>query len=556
MILRPRGAPGGLALGLRFTLLLIAGTVMVSVLVGVALAAMTERRLQSEIRSNAQILVSSLDWALAPLLAEDDLASVQRLCENIGSAPSLRAVRVCRADGSIAASSVLEEIGTTWGSPLLAQVFAGRRLVATVDDFPHETFVIAVPVRGRVFNASQASDISAAIVLEPDIGEENRASAPFTTGLVLLGVALTVCLVGLYTFFLSRWILGPLGSLTRTIHSVRASGARAETDLPAELGDLARLFNTLFDEIDEKNRAVQAYAADLESRVADRTLSLQLARQDEQAAYDELKKTQTRLLESAKMASIGQLAAGVAHEINNPMAFIKSNLTTMKRYAARLRAFAEGTLAGGNPQDLSRVNDLSATLEDLDPLLEDSLEGSARVESIVRSLKGFAHADTGEVTFVNLNGLLEDTLRVIASRLKYKAQVTTELGDIPRVRCNAQRLNQVFLNLLVNAAEAIEKNGAILVRTWRGPSEVHVAIKDNGTGIPPEILSRIYEPFFTTKPVGQGTGLGLAISYDIVAKHGGAIDVQSAPGAGTTFTVTLPIDGNGAQPAGSGADHG
>ena len=180
--------------------------------------------------------------------------------------------------------------------------------------------------------------------------------------------------------------------------------------------------------------------------------------------------------------------------------------------------------------------------DDISSLVAESLEGSARVQSIVSSLKDFAHLGTGEVTRADVSRLLDATLQVIWNQVKYKAEVRKDYGELPPIRCYAQRLNQVFLNILLNAVQAIEVHGVITIATRREGDTVSIRIADTGMGIPPEILGRIFEPFFTTKEAGKGTGLGLSVSYDIVKSHGGEIRVESTPGTGTAFTIILPIE--------------
>ncbi|MBJ6802015.1 PAS domain S-box protein [Geomonas propionica] len=271
------------------------------------------------------------------------------------------------------------------------------------------------------------------------------------------------------------------------------------------------------------------------------------------AAYQELKATHSQLLQQEKMASIGQLAAGVAHEINNPMGFISSNLGTMVKYLERLEGFLEiqsNSIAGVAPEPVRQGIEqarkkfkVDYILGDAKCLLAESQDGAERVRTIVQNLKSFSRIDDAQATCVDLNECLESTVTIAWNELKYKTTLVRDYGELPQVKCLPQQLNQVFLNLLVNAAHAIEKQGEITIRTRRAGDEVLIAFSDTGSGIPDEIKSRIFEPFFTTKEVGQGTGLGLSISYDIIKKHNGSIEVESSVGIGTTFTIRLPIEG-------------
>lgn len=269
-----------------------------------------------------------------------------------------------------------------------------------------------------------------------------------------------------------------------------------------------------------------------------------------ETAYSELKATQSQMVHGEKMASIGQLAAGVAHEINNPMGFITSNLRTLSKYVSRLTGFiqAQDEALGETQRNrtgvLRRQLKIDYITEDSGQLITESLEGADRVRKIVQNLKSFSRVDNSEFQDADINECIESTLNIVWNELKYKATVEKEYGDIPRTKCYPQELNQVFMNLLVNAAHAIEKQGTIRIRTWNGNGLVNVSISDTGCGIPEEIINRVFEPFFTTKEVGKGTGLGLSISYDIVKKHNGTISAESNPGRGTTFTVQIPVVGD------------
>lgn len=267
---------------------------------------------------------------------------------------------------------------------------------------------------------------------------------------------------------------------------------------------------------------------------------------------DQLKSTQSQLLQHEKMASIGQLAAGVAHEINNPMGFITGNLGALGKYTERLKSFiaaVDEALASPETPTVLRERlaasrkslKIDFVLSDIPNLLAESTEGAERVRNIVRDLKSFSRIDAAEQSAVDLNACLESTINIIWSGHNYQAQLTREFGEIPKVTCRPQQLNQVFMNLLQNAAQAVGDDGEIRVRSWNDDGNVFVEIADNGCGIAPEHLNRIFEPFFTTRPVGKGTGLGLSISYDIINKHGGEIQAASELGKGTTMTVRIPL---------------
>ncbi len=268
-------------------------------------------------------------------------------------------------------------------------------------------------------------------------------------------------------------------------------------------------------------------------------------------AYDELKATHHRLVQQEKMASIGQLAAGVAHEINNPMGFISSNLETLGKYAERLRQFIavqDEVLKGvSDPDAAEKLAEsrkrlkIDYLLNDIPALVAESNDGAVRVRTIVQNLKGFSRTDLAEMEPASINDCLDRAISIAWNELKYKVTLEKDFGELPTVNCYPQQLGQVFLNLLVNAAHAIEQHGEIKVATRVEDGQVAISVSDSGCGIPEQNMDRIFEPFFTTKEIGTGTGLGLAISYEIIQSHGGTIDVESKVGRGTTFTVHLPI---------------
>jgi PAS domain S-box-containing protein len=265
-------------------------------------------------------------------------------------------------------------------------------------------------------------------------------------------------------------------------------------------------------------------------------------------ALQELKAAQSQMLQNEKMATVGQLAAGVAHEINNPTGFVTSNLFSLEKYAQRLTDFLallQEAVAPEKEQEIAtarRTMKIDHISQDIHDLIRESLDGTDRIKKIVMSLKNFSRTDQEEYGPAQINDCLETTLHVVWNELKYKATVEKEYGDLPLTRCYAQQLNQVFMNLLVNAAQAIQEQGVITIRTWATTTTIFITISDSGTGMDHETMAHIFEPFFTTKNKDKGTGLGLSIAHDIITKkHLGKLQVASEPGHGTTFTIELPI---------------
>ena len=291
----------------------------------------------------------------------------------------------------------------------------------------------------------------------------------------------------------------------------------------------------------------------LEEAVRERTGEISRTNEALQAQIVERKQLECQLVQSEKLASIGQLAAGVAHEINNPIGYIFSNFGTLEGYIDQLFAMlaayegAEASVsAPGVAAALCALREqieLEFLKEDIPVLMRESKQGIARVRQIVQDLKDFSHVDSAlDFQWANLHQGIDSTLNVVASEIKYKADVVKEYGDIPDVECLPSQINQVVMNLVVNAAHAMgEQRGCITIRTGTEAEQVWLEVADTGSGIPPDTLKRIFEPFFTTKPIGKGTGLGLSLSYGIVQKHQGRIEVSSVVGQGTTFRMTLPM---------------
>jgi signal transduction histidine kinase len=283
--------------------------------------------------------------------------------------------------------------------------------------------------------------------------------------------------------------------------------------------------------LQESEARYKALAAELEQRVQEQVKTIENA--------------QRQLYQAEKLASIGQLAAGTAHEINNPMSFIRSNLSTGREYVNKLKQLVP-LIQTGNIASVAaawREMDLDFVLEDFSGLLAESVAGADRVARIVADLKGFSNVDGAEEGIADLNDNIRTAANVIAPRLQGRIELALDLAPLPRLLCLPGHLNQVLLNLLMNAVQAISTQGKILVRSDVADDAIRIRISDDGCGIPADVVSRIFDPFFTTREVGSGTGLGLTVCRDIVRAHGGRIEVESEEGKGSTFTVYLPLAG-------------
>ncbi|WP_407649377.1 ATP-binding protein [Herbaspirillum lusitanum] len=369
-----------------------------------------------------------------------------------------------------------------------------------------------------------------------ELAETSARNQRWITGLLVVSLMLA-WLVG--HGFLGRQVLARLQKVSHSLRHGDPGDALCKVPVHGA------------DEIGEMARAVEQFQADrVQLAVANQTLKSEKARQDE--LIRKLADAQSQLLQSEKMASIGQLAAGVAHEINNPVGFVNSNLGTLQRYVDEIMVLlsAYEQSEAEMPEEIrhalaghkARI-DLDFLREDIASVFSESQDGLQRVIRIVQDLKTFSHVDEAEKQWANLEQGLDSTLNVVSHDLKYTAEIVKEYGGIPDIECLPFQLNQVFLNLFVNAGQAIEGRGRIVLRTGHDEDQVWVEVEDSGKGIPEADLERIFEPFFTTKPVGTGTGLGLSLSYGIVAKHGGKITVRSEVGKGSVFRVSLPKRG-------------
>lgn len=355
----------------------------------------------------------------------------------------------------------------------------------------------------------------------------------------LLGL-LAFVIAGVTIWLARRWFIAPIEWLQQSMTQL-AKGQYTDISGPLRQQGVK--------ELDDLAYGLMRMA----KRIAEREDALRTSKEALASALERLLSTQERLLQQEKMASLGTLAAGVAHEINNPIGFIQGNVATLREYMAVLAPLVRDyqALVAARAQsepELVRAwearicsEDVDFLLEDLDSLLGDTAEGGQRVARIVDGLRSFAHGGESEDEPTDVNACVISALNLANNAIKYKAEVIRDLGDVPRILGNADQLTQILVNLLVNAAQAIIEHGQITITTSASKTEVCVRVGDTGAGIAPELLGKLFLPFFTTKPVGAGTGLGLSISQGIAERHGGRLEVSSVVGQGSTFTLTLPI---------------
>ena len=301
-----------------------------------------------------------------------------------------------------------------------------------------------------------------------------------------------------------------------------------------------------------------------ESLLEERAVELFLANRELERTIKTLKSSNLQLLQSEKMASVGQLAAGVAHEVNNPVGFISSNLGTLRDYIEDVRQVIDAQrfsiktatecrdvehYAAINAKAIVNLNallkkiDLDFLMGDMNDLLDESIDGVNRIRKIVADLLDFSRSHSSDYKHADINALLEKTLSMAWNELKYKTEVNRDFGELPAVYCNDGKMAQVFLNLLLNASHAIEERGSITITTRHIGDDISIMIADSGVGIPKNIISNIFDPFFTTKNVSEGTGLGLHIVRSVIEAHQGTISVDSQVGQGASFIILLPVTG-------------
>ncbi|MGY8870172.1 MAG: sensor histidine kinase [Pseudomonadales bacterium] len=474
-----------------------------------------------------------------------DLASLEAFVKDVLINPDLVYARVLGPDNQLFAEG--------GKAAHLSHKFFADSDVETVSDGVFDTFAV-IREGGVTYGRVEIGlDISS---INTTIAEAQNRSA--IIAVVEMG------LVALFSFLLGGYLTNQLKVLS--VAAQKISEGNLDFQLPVkgrdEVSDVAIAFNSMASNLREASTRRDQFESELkelnrslEDRVELRTQQIRNKNTQLTQANQEIKEAQAKLLQSEKMASVGVLAAGVAHEINNPIGFVMSNLHTLETYGQNYRDLVseyailmELTNADDQKAQQLKINqlieqyDLEFMNEDLDVLLRDSIEGTERVKDIVKGLKDFSHIDSvTQFAMCDLNECIQSTLKVVNSELKYHCEIRTELNDLPLTYCCSGQINQVLLNLMINASHAIEDQGIIKVKSQQQGEWLEISVTDTGKGIPADQLDKLFDPFYTTKPVGEGTGLGLSISYGIAKDHQGEIRVASAPGKGSRFTLCLPI---------------
>ncbi|MEH2162878.1 MAG: ATP-binding protein [Nostoc sp.] len=428
-----------------------------------------------------------------------------------------------------------------------------RTYVEASPDYPQGIQLIAV-----VFKTKKGETIGAVILEYTPLYEAALATAQkniVVTSLISLASSILALSAG---YLLSKSISKPIKKLQQAVVNLAEGKLNTRVSIRSqdEIGDLATSFNKMADDLQHSRDELVNANEQLREEISDR----QQAEAELQQALKELQKTQIQLIQSEKMSSLGQLVAGVAHEINNPVNFIYGNLKYTDDYTQQMLLLIklyQKYYPNPEPeiQNANQLTDIDYLIEDLPKMLASMKMGAERIREIVLSLRIFSHLGEAEFKTADLHEGIESTLLILQHRLKAQnnrpqIQMVKEYGEMPKIQCFAGQMNQVFMNLLANAIDALEEafqkelcpNPLIRIFSQQVNDRVVIRIADNGSGIPEAIQSRLFDPFFTTKAVGKGTGMGLSISYQIITeKHGGSLECISSPGQGAEFVIAIPI---------------
>lgn len=401
------------------------------------------------------------------------------------------------------------------------------------------------------------------------IDSVNRATETFTNArdFSIILIILTIIISIFMAIVIVRLITVPLRRMEEAALAVGEGDLWVNVKYKSkdELGMLAQTFNNMITSLREANEKMEEKSEKLRMQwevlrethdeLQEKSNLLEQQREeteqknrDLENTLNKLKEAQNQLVQSEKMASVGQLTAGIAHEINNPINFVSSNIGPLKKDLADilsvLQQYDEIAAKSNNGfeevEKLKNEIDFAFVIDEIRDLLKGIEEGARRTTEIVRGLRNFSRLDEDEQKLSDITQGIESALLVLKNELKNKTTVETDFGNIPQILCYPGKLNQVFLNILQNANQAIEKDGKIKVKTTMDKNWVYISIKDNGPGMQKEIVQHIFDPFFTTKEVGKGTGLGLSITFGIIKEHGGDIEVKSSPGKGSEFIIKIP----------------
>ncbi|MFT4654026.1 MAG: two-component system NtrC family sensor kinase [Patiriisocius sp.] len=478
-----------------------------------------------------------------------DLATLEAYCEELMKNPDMAYIKVLNSENQVLAEAGRED--------LLSAYFIADEELISVTDGVFDSFAV-ISESDHIYGQVQVGiDISN---IENSINKIQKWTS---------GIALTeMFLVALLSFVLGTYLTRQLQGLSAAAKDVSKNIANGEfnhkkiivkgTD---ELAEVAQAFKQLVTTLETEHTRKERYQIELtelnrtlEDKVFQRTALLNTKNKQLELSNKELHETQQHLIQAEKMASVGQLAAGVAHEINNPLGFITSNLNSLKQYTSTYKQLSIKVLElaasdAAQTQYLSKQallkfiqsEDLTFINSDTNNLLDESIDGLERVKNIVKDLKQFSIANSHEKQWFDINDCVTTTLNMVSNELKYHCRIHKNLSPLPKILINVGKITQVLTNLLINAGQAISDKGQITITTRQQGNYIVVSIEDDGAGIEPAFLNKLFDPFFTTKEAGGGTGLGLSISYGIIHEHLGKITVTSELDKGSCFNIILPI---------------
>jgi len=526
----------------------ILGIALIEALLLVLLISMTLNYLRStnyeSLEKRALTTATLFSTTTKDAILSYDLASLEAFVNEVLKNPDLSYARVLGPNGEIFAEG--------GNKAALTKTFRQDQYVEQVTDGVFDVFA----------DISEANVLYGRVEIGLDTNSITQVIAEAEQRSIFIA-AIEMFLVALFSFALGTYLTRQLKVLMRATKAI--SSGKLDIQIPVkgkdELAAVSIAFNAMVSNLQEVRERRDLFESKLkelnqtlEDRVEQRTKIIIDKNQKLEQINKEIQEKQTQLVQSDKMASVGMLAAGVAHEINNPMSFISSNIEILEDYIIKYQSlfnqyeqFIQADEQNKNTlyktiQKTKQDIDLDFILSDLPTLLADTKEGTNRVKEIVKGLKDFSHTDhKNTLALCDLNDCINTTLKVVNNELKYHCKVVTVLGKIPKTYCAPGQIQQVLLNLLINAGHAIKDNGIIEIRSATDAHCIKIRIKDNGCGISKQQIEKLFDPFFTTKPVGQGTGLGLSISYGIIKDHNGEITVNSEVGKGSIFTISLPI---------------
>ncbi|MBI9104853.1 MAG: GHKL domain-containing protein [Spirochaetales bacterium] len=531
--------------------------VLVLLIIAMGTVILTSRQrseilIADQMRESNRLVLSSLQWAIPQFMDEQEIDTIQRLLENIGSSKAVAELKLYSPGSVIIASGNPLEIGIYEKNELLNEIIQEKKLFGEWAEGAASS-CFALPVHSEVYESRSSSDVSAVLFISADSRYFSEAFLPFQTSVIQASILIALILAFISHMFIRITIKNPLSLLINTVEEAERGNYKPGLNIkrPWEFKRFGEMFLRMLGEIEHQNSELAEYSETLEVMVENRTRDLD-------SSLNKLKNAQKTIIHQEKMASIGELAAGVAHEINNPTGFVIGNLSILKEYLDVFHEYYSGSedLARAvslKDEELIKVciekmdgikdkEDMTLIFSDIEPIMDELNRGTARIKDIVRGLRDFARPDNDIFCPADINNGLDEAVKIAWNKIKYKAELIKEYGKIPEIDCNIQRLEQVFINLLTNAADAIDKEGTITIRTGVEDGTMVIEIEDTGNGIDEKHLGNIFDPFFTTKDVGKGTGLGLSISNSIIESHNGELSVRSSLGEGTVFSIKLPIN--------------